>query len=88
VRIKLLGKRWNWLYATPSSGNAGDCDPPDTPHRTIRICPRLKGVERLEIELHEMLHGTDWHKDEEWVRCVSHDIAGVLWRLGYRRTDG
>jgi len=83
--ITVNGKRWRLMY----SGHIGNdkdgyCTPPDEPGRTIAIRSTLDGVRRLEVELHEMLHAADWSKDEEWVRTVAHDLAKVLWRLGYR----
>ena len=39
----------------------------------------------LETWIHEALHGCDWNKNEAMVMQTGHDIARLLWALGYRR---
>lgn len=65
MRITILGKRWNLIHGRCANDEDGYCTPPDQPGRTICIRPSLTGERRLEVELHEMLHAADWHKDEE-----------------------
>ncbi len=88
MTITILGKRWNLVYK-PVAGDVdgGYCDPPTRPKKQIVVDSRLVGVEKLRVELHEMLHAADWYKDEEWVDETSADIAGVLWKLGYRTEE-
>jgi len=83
--ITINGKRWKLVYdGRIGNDKDGYCTPPHEPGSTIAIRSTLEGQYRLEVELHEMLHAADWSKGEEWVHGVAHDIAKVLWRLGYR----
>lgn len=93
MRFKLLGKTWTLKYhhfARPRNSRpcVGDCTDPQKSHRTIRIDPRQGELAMLDTILHEFLHAADWHKDEKWVEHVASDAARLLWRLGYRRTEG
>lgn len=89
MRITLLGKRWDWQETARVRKHRGDVDAPHEKRKLIRIDPGLKDEERLEVELHELLHAVDWHKDETWVHDVARDIAKILYRqLGYRRQNG
>jgi len=81
--VSVLGKRWRFDETTTVEG--GDCDAPTVPRKTIRVNPDLPPERHLDVTLHELLHASDWHKDEEWVAQVATDVARVLWRLGYRR---
>ena len=85
MRISILGKRWKLRFA-PNMGARGDCDPPTTPGKEIRIASNLRGEERLEVLIHEMLHSAGWHIDESFVERFAADAARVLWRLGYRES--
>lgn len=93
MQITLLGKRWK-LHFLPlgrfgheSEVVLGMCDPPNKPHKEIRVDSRLKDQELLEVLLHEMLHAVDWHQSEEIIASQAHDIAKVLWKLGYRQNE-
>jgi hypothetical protein len=83
MRVNILGKVWNLRFA-PNMANRGDCDPPTTRGKEIRILSSLRGEERLEILLHELIHAGGWHIDEEFVAGFARDAARALWRLGYR----
>jgi hypothetical protein len=52
---------------------------------TIEIDPRLRGIEHLEILLHESLHALQPHHDEETVARDALNLARILWADGYRR---
>jgi len=65
----------------------GDCDPPETKGKKIRIAKDLSPQEELEVVIHESLHAADWYKDEEWVEVVAKDISNLLWRIGWRKED-
>lgn len=85
MRIHLGGKAWQLEpRAKLPADRDGDCDPPSKPGKSIRIRAGLRGVHRLEVEIHELLHAADWSKDEAWVEATAHDLARILWRLGYR----
>lgn len=82
-RVKILGKVWSLRFA-PNMANRGDCDPPSQPGKAIRISSTLRGEERLEVLLHELVHAAGWHIDEGFVAQFASDAARALWRLGYR----
>jgi len=84
--VTILKKKWNLRFTT-NLKNLGDCDSPSETNKGIRICSKLKGEKQLEIILHECLHASDWHKDEEFIIEQSRDLARILWRLGYRKKD-
>lgn len=84
--IEINGKRWKLTEMTSNAlgrDKFGECDPPSKQGKEIRIYYRLKGEKRLEILLHEMLHASDWSKDETWVDGTARDLARALTRLGY-----
>lgn len=85
MRVQILGKFWNLRFA-PNMAMRGDCDPPTAPGKEIRISSRLRGEEKLEVVLHEVLHAGMWQLDEEFVARLATDAARALWRLGYRET--
>jgi hypothetical protein len=83
MRVKILNRMWNLRFA-PNMANRGDCDPPEKPGKEIRISSRLRGEERLEVLIHELVHTASWHIDEGFAEQYARDVARVLWRLGYR----
>ena len=83
MRIRILNKRWRLRFA-PNLANRGDCDGPAAKHKEIRVLSGLRGEERLEVLIHEMLHAAGWHIDEAFVEQFARDVARALWRLGYR----
>lgn len=86
MRVKLCGKYWQLRFTTLHL-HSGECDAPRKRDKEIRIDKRLAGRDQLETLIHEMLHATDWRADEEHVQEAAEDIAAVLWRLGYRRSE-
>ncbi len=81
------GKRWRLEYQDLGRRIDGDCDPPATPSKKIRLNERLsrKPETLLETIIHECLHAADWTKDDaDWVEPVARDIARVLWDQGFR----
>ena len=86
MQISILGKRWRLRWAA-NLANRGDCDPPNQPGKEIRISTTLRGEEKLEVILHELLHAAGWHIDEAFVECFARDAAKALWRLGYRENN-
>ena len=51
----------------------------------MRFNPKLKGLRKLEMFLHEPLHACLWDLDEEAVEETARDMARFLWRMGYRK---
>jgi hypothetical protein len=86
-QITLRNKRY-LLKQVPYMGDAiGHCSDPSDVNKTIRLKSGLKGEEELEVLIHEMLHACFWDIAEESIDEAGVDIARVLWRLGYRKTD-
>ena len=54
---------------------------------TIRVLASLDDPKKMEVLIHEAVHACHWDLDEEAVHETARDIAALLWRLGYRRTD-
>lgn len=85
MRIKLLGRYWQFRFARMRGQNDGTCDQPTKPHKEIRVAAGLEPKRELYCTVHEATHACDWSKDEEWVVEFSRDLTDLLWRLGYRR---
>lgn len=86
MHITILGKRWELKITSKLSRDCrGECEPPDSVKKEIRIRSTLKGREFLEVLMHEILHAADWSKDESWVERVADDMSAILWKMGYRR---
>jgi hypothetical protein len=86
MRVTVLGKVWQLRFA-PNMANRGDCEPPDKRGKEIRISSSLRGEQRLEVLVHELLHAAGWHIDESFVEQFARDAARTLWRVGYRNAD-
>ena len=69
--VKLRGRAEGWTY----SGEK------------ILIDSRLKRRAKLETECHEFLHAANPTLSEEHVHQQAHDLAKILWSLGYRVVD-
>ena len=87
MRIKVGNKYWNLVFIELDENTGGECDSPDTKGKEIRISTDLQREEELEVVIHELLHASDWSKDEEWVEEIDQDISNVLMRLGWKK-DG
>lgn len=83
MRVRVLGKAWQLRFA-PNMANHGDCEPPHKCGKKIRISSSLRGEQRLEVLIHELLHAAGWHIDESFVEQFARDAARTLWRVGYR----
>jgi len=87
MRIKVGNKYWNLVFIELDKNTGGECDSPDTKGKEIRISTDLQREEELEVVIHELLHASDWYKDEEWVEEIAQDISNILMRLGWKK-DG
>ncbi len=84
LRVTILGKRWRLLFKRMKGH--GLCHHPEKPFKEIHINSSLRGRDCLEAITHEYLHATAHDLlSEEWVEEAAHDLARILWRLGYRR---
>lgn len=55
--------------------------------KEIRVLRSLKGEYRLNVILHEFLHGGLPDAEEDVIEELANDGARFLWRLGYRPTS-
>lgn len=94
MRINILGKVWQIKRVArlkkpkdkPKHKTYGECDHPEALAKEIRVLKSLRGQELLEIYIHEMIHASGWHLDEEYVELFAADVARELWKLGYRNS--
>ena len=88
ARVPIAGRRWRvkLVPAREMPRDAlGDCDHPPGRHPTIRIRRNLPQRELLDTAVHEVLHASLPSLSEECVTETAHDIARVLFSLGWRR---
>lgn len=86
MRARILGKLWTiQTDARLPDGVYGDCDPPETPRRKIRLRKGMSERRMLEVLIHEVWHAADWSRDELFVSESARDMAEILWKMGYRR---
>lgn len=55
--------------------------------RTIAIDKRLRGIDRLETIIHEVMHVQNPKWAEIMVDGKAKELALILWEMGYRLTD-
>jgi hypothetical protein len=55
--------------------------------RVIAIDKRIKGLTKIDVSVHELLHITLPKLTEEEVTKAASEIAKVLWDMGFRFTD-
>lgn len=85
MRVVIRNKAYQLQFVPKiEQGAKGMCDAPSAAAKRIRVLERLKGQDRLETIIHELLHACYWDMDEEAIHHPAEDIARVLWRLGYR----
>lgn len=83
--VRIRGRCYQYReQALGQQGALGLCDDPDSVGKAIAIDRRLKGFDRLETVIHELLHAGLWDLDEELVGVLANDYARALWRLGLR----
>ena len=55
--------------------------------RTIAIDKRLKGLRKLDVIIHEIIHIQNPKWPEIMVEGKATEIANILWELNYREVD-
>ena len=85
-KVTIRGKRWNLEFVRLRK-NWGECDPPDKPRKAIRIRSSLKGGDRLNTIIHEVLHAGHWELKEDVVDKLASDIERILTKLGYELNE-
>lgn len=84
MRVRLRDKYFRLTFERLARTHDGLCD---MAKRTIKVRASLRGERRLEVVIHELLHGCHWDLDEAAIEETAEDIARVLYRLGYRVTE-
>ena len=85
INVSINGCDYSIRY-TRMRKNRGSCDHPKKENPEILIDKRLKGVEELEVSIHEMLHALAFKMfDEEWVYDSAIDLSKALYALGCRK---
>jgi hypothetical protein len=82
MQITVSNRRWNLRFVRTKAYD-GECDPPTTVGKEIRVADNLKGERKLDVLIHEMLHAAGWHIDEEFIAEFATDAARALTKLGY-----
>jgi len=72
----LIGKdRWTIRRRQVPRDRWGDCD---KERRLIRVDSRLRGINLLNVLLHELIHARWWCLSEDEVTEFSEEAAGIL----------
>jgi len=84
MRLTIGGRyyRLKWVDEIDGGKTFGECDPPDSKEKEIRIVRTLRGEKRVETIIHECLHACHWDMDENWVSSSTQEIAHVLESTG------
>lgn len=93
IIVSIMGKQWEFLFkkripkadGEPADGWTSD---PEKPGRQIIVREGMDQKRELAVTLHEINHAGDWWKDEVFVQRLSDDQAEILYRLGWRKTEG
>jgi hypothetical protein len=79
AKHKIRGKMYDVVSVRNLKAD-GECDPPTSKGKQIRIASRCKGLRRLVVLLHEGLHASLWDLDEEAVTEIAEDLGRMIWR--------
>src|SRR5687768_6194205 len=63
----------------------GLCDDPSRENPEIWIDRDLKGLEDLEVRLHEIFHANLPQRSEKFINQMGLDVSKALWDMGYRK---
>lgn len=80
--FKISGSQWAWVYRSLKRQKL--CGLCEYEKNRVSICTSLKGVDRLDTEIHEAIHALQGYASEEHVAEVATTLAHILWELGYR----
>lgn len=86
--VTLNKRRWKLRFVPYLGPNKrGDCDPPETKGKEIRICSGQTPEREMDTIIHECLHAQGWHIDEAFIERASTEIARVLTRAGFEKGE-
>ena len=80
--VKIGGKQWRLVYR--SLKKRGLCGVCNYSRSVMTICTSLKGVERLDTEIHEACNALQGFASEEHTLEIATSLAKILWQIGYR----
>lgn len=83
MRHKFRGRIFDIIESMSDEG--GECAYPGNKSPEMIIPVEGESKYDLEVIIHEGIHACQWDVSEEAVREISHDIAGILWKLGWRK---
>ena len=85
---KFRDKSWKILKSQykKSSGTVGECANPNNTNRIMKIPVNGSTKTNLATILHEAGHACLWDLDEIAIDETAESIAGLLWKLGWRKT--
>ena len=84
MNFDLRGQSWSVVWCGKLRRLWGYCD---HEKQFIKISKKAQGLVKLDTIIHETLHGAFPDLKEDTVEEVGSDIAGLLWKLGYRECD-
>lgn len=78
-RIRIDGRRWLLVVGVRNLRDRwGDCDPPDSKRRRIRVADQARGTAFVDTLIHELIHARWWHLDETEVTEFAAEVTAVL----------
>lgn len=87
IKVIIEGSQWRWVYRSLRRTRPVTLGLCDWEKKTVTICTSCEGLERLDTELHEALHATQFFASEEHTEEVATTLAQILWKLGYRISE-
>lgn len=81
MEILVRGIRWTMRFTRLRGSADGWCYYKE---KKILICNKLRGIRRLDVVVHELLHAHNVEMSEDDVARTASGVARVLWDLGYR----
>lgn len=77
-RIRIDGRRWLLVIGARLRDRWGDCDPPDSKRRRIRVSDQARGTAFVDTLIHELIHARWWSIDEQEVTEFAAEVTAVL----------
>lgn len=83
-QVTVRGQRWRLRFVPNLGDKFGECD---YGQRVIRIAQGQSEEEELDTLIHELLHAAYPDLEESAIHQTAEAVAGVLWRLGWRKPN-
>lgn len=82
LKVEINGETWQLIYK--SLRRRGLCGLCDYDSKVMTICTSLRGLDRLDTEIHEACHALQGFASEEHTAEIATTLARMLWSIGYR----